>query len=82
MSGAFEEILGKKITGVCVRRNKRNPAGQVFLVFDDYTYFEMYSYEYIVGAKGVDKGNLDTVKNYSEQREGSEVFCGEVDKEG
>lgn len=78
MSDAFETILGKTISGVCVRRNKGNPAGQVFLVFDDGTYLEFYSYQYIKGAGGIDKGNLDVVKRVSGQRQGKEVFCGQL----
>lgn len=81
MSDAFEKILGKTISGVCVRRNKSNPIGQVFLVFNDDTYFELYSYEYIKGAGGVDKGDMDKVLRISSQREGSVVSCDQQNNE-
>ena len=76
MSDAFEKIFGKTIKGVCVRRNKGNPAGQVFLVFNDDTYYEFYSYEYIKGA-----GGIDEVLRISSQREGSAVFCEQQNNE-
>ena len=81
MSDAFEKIFGKTIKGVCVRRNKGNPAGQVFLVFNDDTYYEFYSYEYIKGAGGVDKDDLDEVTRITSQREGSAVFCEQQNNE-
>lgn len=81
MSGAFETILGKTISGVYVRENKSNPSGQAFLVFDDGTYFEFYSTDPIKGTKGIDKGDLDRVIEISIQREGKEIFCDQLTNE-
>jgi hypothetical protein len=50
-------------------------------VFDDNTYYEFYSYEYIKGAGGVDNGDMDEVKRKSSQREGSAVFCDQLNNE-
>lgn len=63
MRGQFDQILGKTITDVYCRKNKSDPEGQIFLVFDDETYFEIYAYRELKGANGIDKGDLNTVIN-------------------
>jgi len=62
MSGHFHKLIGKTITGVYCRENLITPKGQVFLVFEDGTYFEMYTMsEAIKGTKGLNNGALDDV---------------------
>ena len=61
MRGSFEKIIGKTISGVYTRDNENDPQGQMFLLFDDDTYFEIYGYGSMKGAGGIDKGDLDKV---------------------
>jgi len=62
MSGHFHKIIGKTISGVYCRENERIPKGQVFITFDDGTYFEMYTMsDEIKGIKGLSPGDLDHV---------------------
>ena len=62
MSGYFHKIIGKTISGVYCRENEITPKGQVFITFDDGTYFEMYTMSgEIKGTKGLNNGDLDHV---------------------
>jgi len=62
MSGHFHKIIGKTISGVYCRENEITPKGQVFITFDDGTYFEMYTMSgEIKGTKGLNNGDLDQV---------------------
>jgi len=54
MTGAISHILGKTISGVIVKEGDETPRGQVFLLFADGTYYELYSDARIQGTKGVD----------------------------
>ncbi len=63
MNGAFDKIIGKTISGFLCRKNKRPPELQLFLVFDDGTYFEMYGHGDLTGAKGLDRGTMEDVKH-------------------
>lgn len=42
MKGAFDQIVGKRIGGVICRDNTGAPSAQIFLLFDDNTYIEIY----------------------------------------
>ena len=60
-----KNIVGKTIKGVVVKESDwKNPRSQIFLLFDDNTYYEFYSASTIRGIHGIDKGGMDTVKNY------------------
>ncbi len=61
MRGNFEKILGKTISDVYCRVNEGSPPYQIFLIFDDDTYFEIYAYGNLKGAGGIDIGGLDKV---------------------
>ena len=37
---------------------------QLFLIFEDDTYFEIYSDSQLSASKGVDKGGMETVRKY------------------
>ena len=64
MRGSFEKIIGKTITNVYCRDNKDDPEGQIFLIFDDNTYYEIYAYGSLKGASGLDKGYIkDVIKS-------------------
>jgi hypothetical protein len=64
MSSALSHIVGKTISGVIVKEGDRTPRSQVFLLFTDGTYYELYSDSRIQGTKGVDKGGPDQVRSY------------------
>lgn len=65
MKDGAQEILGKTISGVVIKRGKgRPPASQLFITFTDGTYFEFYSDGLIVPSGGVDAGTLDNVRKY------------------
>ena len=65
MRESIKEILGKTITGIVVAESPRTPEMQVFMLFSDDTYFELFG----VGngftcAGGVDPGGIDKVHSY------------------
>ena len=66
--GAVRTIVGKTISGVIIKEcKKKDPRAQVFLLFDDDTYFEFYSGGDSPGiscANGIDKGGVRKVRNY------------------
>lgn len=58
------QLLGKRIAGVVVKERSGPPRFQLFLVFDDDTYYELYSNESVSGAGGIDRGGVAEVLNY------------------
>lgn len=63
MKGAFDQIVGKRIKGVVAKQSSRPPENQLFLLFSDDTYFEVYG-QSMCGCNGIDRGGLETVRNY------------------
>lgn len=61
---ALPQLLGKRICGAVVKQGDRSPRMQVFLVFDDDTYYEFYTDSTIFGAGGVDRGGIEHVRQY------------------
>lgn len=61
--GAFDKIVGKQIKGVVIKEAYPSPDAQIFILFADNTYFEIYGGE-MHGAKDVYKGGLEEVKSY------------------
>ena len=63
-----QEILGKRITGVIVKRGIElwtRPVCQFFLLFDDETYFELYSSEGLINTGGsLPEGDFAFVQRY------------------
>ena len=66
MKDGLKHIIGKTIKSVIVTRNDRPPKNQIFLVFDDDTYFEFYG-ESFTGAGEIDQGGVDEVSRYIEK---------------
>jgi hypothetical protein len=67
MKDAVRQILGKTIKSVIVsEENKSSPSTQVFLLFDDDTYYEFYGSP-LSGTGGVNKGGENAVMRYAEQ---------------
>jgi len=58
------QIVGKRISGVIVKGCPTPPRAQIFLMFDDGTYYEFYSSVEITCAGGVDRGGRKEVLNY------------------
>ena len=65
MRGKFEDIIGKTITDVYCQENSTSPRGQIFLLFDDDTSFEIYSDGSLKGGSRLDKGDLNHIKKYN-----------------
>lgn len=66
MQPYLEETLGKTIQGIIVKEcESGSPANQVFLVFEDGTFFEFYSISgEIMAAKGIKPGAYGFVREY------------------
>lgn len=73
MKGAFEEIIGKTISGVHCRENEDTPKTQIYLTFDDGTYMEIYSNNLMSASSHIDKGDIELVRNSVHPR-GKVVF--------
>ena len=65
MGSVIKDIVGKTIKGIVVKKSDiKNPTSQIFLLFNDNTYYEFYCDSIIRGTNGIDNGGMDTVKNY------------------
>ena len=76
MKGAYEQILGKTIQSVICRENDSRPHKQIFLFFDDKTYFEIYvsdMYCPLAATQGVDPGEIEDFLQHGSS-EGQSVF--------
>jgi hypothetical protein len=62
----ISEIVGKRITGIVAKKQGSAPRTQVFLLFDDNTYIELYATATgeIQWYRGCDHGGLEEVENY------------------
>lgn len=66
MKPGIGHIIGKRIKHIVVsEQNAREPESQIFLVFDDDTYFEIYGDLRVAG--GVDCGGLESAVNYAKK---------------
>lgn len=63
-----EQIIGKRIRGVVIKHKNNSAAAvtsQLFLLFDDNTYYEFYTYDSPLSTTGgVDQGGLKEVLSY------------------
>lgn len=77
-AGAFDEIVGKTIDEVIFKENPSNPKQQLFLVFDDGTYFEIHGGEGdpVQGAKGLDEGDGDLIEQLGQDGQSVLRFSG------
>ncbi len=60
---ALGQIVGKRITGVVVKKGEA-PAWQLHLVFDDDTCYEFWGDGYLGNAGGLDRGGLAEARHY------------------
>ena len=65
MRGEFNKLLGKTIKGIQVREDATLLSSQLFLVFDDNTYFEIYSDGPINGIQRTYPGDMKTIRSLS-----------------
>lgn len=74
---AISKLVGKTIIGVIKKENIRGttPASQIFLLFNDNTYYEFYSFSNIMSTSDIDEGGIDQVRRYGE---GTMKIVGEV----
>lgn len=63
LNSHLESILGKKVVGVITKERNGSPVYQVFIIFDDNTYFE-FSGNDIHNGKGLRRGGIEEIKNY------------------
>ena len=65
MKDGIRDVVGKTISGVVVKEADRLPRTQIFRLFTDGTYFEIYSGSGdISGAGGIDVGGIEKVRQY------------------
>ncbi len=69
MREEISEIVGKRIIGLVAKKQDRAPRTQLFLMFDDGTYIELYGTctGEIQWYRGCDKGGLKEVESYVEK---------------
>jgi hypothetical protein len=66
MKDGVRQVIGKTISSVVVGKSKHDPQVQVFLVFDDGTYFEFWG-AHFRGAGRVDRGGVQEASAYIEK---------------
>ena len=59
----LNEMQGKTISQVMIAEGPKRPRNQVFLLFTDGTFFEIYSDEQIKGTS-IDTGGIDEAKTH------------------
>lgn len=65
MKDGAQEMLGRTIKGVVIKQGESTPRSMLFLVFEDGTYFEFYSYDgEISPTGGINCGTLEDVRRY------------------
>ena len=68
MREKFEDIICKTITDVYYQENSTSSLGQIFLLFDDETSFEICVGGSLKSAGGLDKGDLNHIKMCNTKR--------------
>lgn len=66
VKSALAMVVGKTITGVIVKESNHSSCDftQLFLVFSNNTYYEIYAHAPISTAGGLDPGGPDEVREY------------------
>lgn len=63
MKDGIRQTIGKRISGVIIAQNNREPRTQIFLTFDDDTYFEIYGNTF-TGTNRIDKGSMEMLEKH------------------
>lgn len=75
----LQDIIGKTITGILVTDHVRVPQRQIFLVFSDNSYYELYSMSGdLCFTSGAHEGAMATVERIAAQMGGSVVKFTEI----
>lgn len=72
------ESLGRTITGYHVKTRDTVPRVQLFFLFEDGTYVEVYSSTQLSVSKGVSVGNMDDIRRYMSSKN-TEFFDREIE---
>lgn len=80
MNDHIKEMVGRRIKGVVVKESNDNSASmQIFLIFSDGHYFEIYnSYGQLNWTKSLNRGGLPEVRN--SRSETCEIVLEECDE--
>lgn len=60
LKGVLPELIGRRISRITVRQHDRGHT-QLFLFFDDRTYYEFYSTAPIWGTRQMDVGGIEAI---------------------
>lgn len=69
MKGGLEYIVGRRIAGVVVANSPNFPRQQLFLAFDDGTYFEIWG-DHFSCASALDRGSAADAIAYGSKNGG------------
>jgi hypothetical protein len=72
MKNGVKDIVGRRVSGIVVVESTQVPRRQVFLIFDDNTYFEFYG-DHFTGAGGIDKGGAVDAATYATKVMGAKI---------
>ena len=61
MKTEIKKIIGKTIKGVAVGEGSRGTQSQIFLIFTDNTFYEIFSENHISVTSGLKKGGINAV---------------------
>ncbi len=61
MKTEIKKIIGKTIKGVAVGEGQRGSQSQIFIIFTDNTFYEIYSENQISVASGLKQGGINAV---------------------
>jgi len=61
MKTKIKKIIGKTIKGVAIGEGQRGPQSQIFIIFTDNTFYEIYSENHISVASGLKQGGINAV---------------------
>ncbi len=80
----FEEMLDRSLHGVIVKKGRSDPRWQIYFVFEDGTYFELYIGEHDFSVSdGLREGTMETIKRADEDGDRSVVYeVSRDDREG
>jgi hypothetical protein len=70
---SLEVIIGKRIKGVVVKEGSQPPKKQIFLLFSDDTYYEIYG-NFCKGASGLDRGGLESIRAFGRRPDTQTTF--------
>lgn len=60
----IRQIVGKRIVGVVVKKSSQRPQGQVFLLLEGGTSYEVFAMQGLQGGGSVYPGGIDEVRRY------------------